>query len=427
MVATRLATHPATAVLAVAIAAVSALPLVTARAPPHATWVVRPGGAVASATAASPPHRLELDDHVLRTVASLLITSDDVRVIETPRASSATSQVLVASAAQASVKKETLSPRSWFAITFSFAFVIKGLCMLSNILFQVSPIPQVRQFSKLGDTGEADAAPFISILYGGCQWCFYGLFAFMVTKKSGFLVLVYSNVLGAFLGIYYIWGFQRNCRSDRALRKLFMYYQAACTLVVVQVIAIGTLPPQQALFFCGLVSSVWSVVGACSLLATLPMVLETKCSASINLPLLTVGVGSGILWLTCGFILWDAWIMVPNVICLVFQLLAIAVVFHFPRDPSKALPVGSASPSAEGDARRATPAAIDEEALLLPAATTPELPEVAAVAGGESPLAGGPLASPSPPPEPVASTAGVVGPFAGYGTMSILGETGGTP
>jgi len=291
-------------------------------------------------------------------------------------------------------------------------------------LFQVSPIPQVRQFSKLGDTGEADAAPFISILVGGCQWCFYGLFAFMVTKKSGFLVLVYSNVLGAFLGVYYIWGFQRNCRSERSLRKLFMYYQAACTLVVVQVIAIWTLPSQQALFFCGLVSSVWSVVGACSLLATLPMVLETKCSASINLPLLTVGVGSGILWLACGFILWDAWIMVPNLICLVFQLLAIAVVFHFPRDPSKALPVARAGE----DVARAAPVVAEEEALLLPAAPTPipdpELPEVAAAADAEPRATEGEqsAAAPLPPPLP-----GAAGPWSGYGTLSILGETGGTP
>ena len=133
---------------------------------------------------------------------------------------------------------------------------------------------QVQQFQKLGDTGEADSAPFMSILYAGWQWhgsqscavtgndctsagldprCFYGTFAYFVTQKSGFLVspgamckvydvyarsfvsvfcmadslrsslmvsgtlrLFYSNIAGAVLGIYYVWGFQRNCRDNKA-------------------------------------------------------------------------------------------------------------------------------------------------------------------------------------------------------------------
>jgi len=264
--------------------------------------------------------------------------------------------------------KANLSPRSWFALTFSFAFIVKALCMFSNVLFQVSPLPQVRQFSKSRDTGEVDAAPFISILYGGCQWCFYGLFAFIVTKKSGFLVLVYSNVLGAFLGFYYVLGFQQNCRSGRALQKLFLYYKCAGTLALLQLVAMLLLAKQRALFLSGLVSSVCSVVGACSLLATLPTVLQTRCSASINLPVLIVGTLSGILWLVCGFILWDAWIMVPNTIGLIVQFVTYCVVLYFPRDPARAA-----------------------------ALTAPALPAPAASAQ-----------------------------VTGYGTVRVVGETGGT-
>jgi len=228
------------------------------------------------------------------------------------------------------IRKQKLLPRSWFYVTFSFAFVVKAMCMLSNVAFQVSPIPQINAFHKMGDTGEADAAPFISILYGGCQWCFYGLFAFLVTKKSGFLVLVYSNVMGAFLGVYYIWGFQRNCRNKASLRMLFRYYKAVSTLAFLQIAAMLVFPKERALFFCGLVSSVCSVVGACSLLTALPTVLKTKCSSSINLPLLVVGVASSCLWLLCGFILWDAWIVVPNSLGMVCQLSLLVVVFRFP-------------------------------------------------------------------------------------------------
>lgn len=232
--------------------------------------------------------------------------------------------------------KVKLTPKSWFAITFSFAFVIKALCMLSNVVFQVSPLPLVRKFSREQDTGEADAAPFISILYGGCQWCFYGFFAFLVTRKSGFLVLVYSNIMGAFLGIYYIWGFQANCQNKHSLSRLIVYYRGVCIIVGVQVVAIMWLSRQQALYFCGLVSSVCSVLGSCSLLSTLPVVLRDRSSASINLPLLIAGLSGALLWIVCGFILWDFLIVVPNMISLFVQGIALSFVVYFPRDGSRA-------------------------------------------------------------------------------------------
>lgn len=228
--------------------------------------------------------------------------------------------------------KQKLKPVSWFALTFSFAFVIKAMCMLSNVFFQVSPLPQVLTFDKQGDTAEADAAPFISILYGGCQWCFYGFFAFVVTGKSGFLVLVYSNVVGACLGVYYIWVFQRNCINKQSLKKLHMYCKIASTMVVMQVCAMIVLPTTRALFFCGLVSSVCSVVGSCSLLSTLPTVLETRCSGSINLPFLVTGFIGAILWSVCGFILWDFLIMGPQLVSICFQCVAFSLILYFPRD-----------------------------------------------------------------------------------------------
>jgi len=230
--------------------------------------------------------------------------------------------------------KEKLAPKSWFAITFSFAFVIKALCMLSNVAFQVSPLPQVRKFTKEQDTGEADAAPFVSILYGGCQWCFYGIFAYEYTQKSGFLVLVYSNFMGVFLGVYYIWIFQSNCQSTTILSKLLMYYRGVGLMVGIQIIAISVMSRQQALYFCGLVSSTCSVLGSCSLLSTLPDVLRERCSASINLPLLMAGMTGTVLWIICGFILWDFLIVVPNVMGIMIQSICLSLVLYFPREPS---------------------------------------------------------------------------------------------
>lgn len=224
--------------------------------------------------------------------------------------------------------------QSWFAL-FTFAFILKGFCMLSSFLNQVSPIPQVMRFNKVGDTGDADAAPFMSMLYGGFQWSLYGFFAFIVTRRSGFLVLVYSNIFGGTLGVCYIYAFHRNCRNAESLRRLFIYYKIAAFFFSMQVVAMLLLDTQNALFFCGLLSSVCGMIGACSLLTTMPQVVRTRCSSSINVPLLYCGMISATLWLCCGIMLSDPWMTGPNIIALIVLGCALAAVIVFPREPTK--------------------------------------------------------------------------------------------
>jgi len=231
----------------------------------------------------------------------------------------------------ATASKQKLSWSAWLYLTFSFTFVLKSLCMISNMTYQVAPIPHVQKFHKRQNTGDADSAPFITMLYGSMQWSFYGCFAYFVTGKSGFLVLVYSNVFGCVLGSYYVYGFLMNCKSERSLQRLSFYYRLMSVFVLMQICAIMTSETVNALFFVGLVSSICSIMGAGSLLTTLPQVIETQCSASINLPLLVTGVLSCSLWLVCGIVLHDIWILGPNVVGLLFQSVATAAVLYFPR------------------------------------------------------------------------------------------------
>merc|ERR1719265_929134 len=185
----------------------------------------------------------------------------------------------------------------------SFAVFIKAACMMSNVVFQVSPLPMVKQFKEKHDTGEADAAPFVAIAFGGLQWCFYGVFAYLVTGKSGFLVLVYSNFLGGLLGIYYVMTFQANCTRIGQISGLSMYYRIVSALVILQVGAMAVLPRERALFFSGLISSTCSVATSLSGLITLPTVIKRRCAASIPLPLCVASGVSNCLWIPCGIIL----------------------------------------------------------------------------------------------------------------------------
>lgn len=269
--------------------------------------------------------------------AKLPAPKADVQMAVVPvtvTAKSAAPQALVSHSgtdAGATASKK-MSPTTQVAATFSLALIVKILCMLSNVACHVSPLPQVQQFHKLGDTGEADSAPLMSILYSGSQWVFYGNFAYCMTGKSGFLVLVYANITGAILGVYYVWGFQQNCRDQKALQQLQLYCRAAAFVFSLQFLAVWSLSFSSALFFSGLMASLSSIIGACSLCSTLPKVIKTQCSASINLELLIVGICSSMLWVSCGVMLWDAWILLPTLFGLVIQLACGFFVLLFPRE-----------------------------------------------------------------------------------------------
>mmetsp|Transcript_76428 Transcript_76428/g.151209 ORF Transcript_76428/g.151209 Transcript_76428/m.151209 type:complete len:439 (+) Transcript_76428:69-1385(+) len=233
--------------------------------------------------------------------------------------------------------QKTVVAGSRFVLPTGFITVIKSLCIFSNVLGQLSPIPQVRQFYKNQDTGEADAAPFVSIMYGGLQWSFYGFFAFVVTRNADVLVLVYSNMVGAILGFYYVHGFYQNCCNEQFRQRLSVYCKVAATLAGLQLLATTLFDMREALLFCGLVSCVSGMMSAVSLLTTMPQVLHTRCSSSINLPLLSTGMFGASSWLICGFLMHDVWIMLPNVVSLVFQSCAAAAVIVFPREQDEPL------------------------------------------------------------------------------------------
>jgi uncharacterized protein with PQ loop repeat len=220
--------------------------------------------------------------------------------------------------------------RKTLAATFTFAFLVKCLCIVSNIVFQVAPLPQVQKFSTDGDTGEVDSAPLIGILFTGFQWSFYGGFAYVVTNEGGFLTIVCSNIIGAVLGIYYMWGFAQNCQDEVSQRKFWVYVKLMVAATLVQAAVIVRLPGPEALFFIGLMSTTASCLGALSMCSTLPKVIETKNSASINVELLFIGLGSSILWCICAVMLWDKWIAIPNFFSLAIQILLTFFVFYYP-------------------------------------------------------------------------------------------------
>lgn len=218
----------------------------------------------------------------------------------------------------------------WLRLTLSFALVIKTLCVASNICFQASPLPTIRRFAVFGDTGDIDAAPYVSIGFGCIQWCFYGLFANVVTQKSGFLVLFYSNCIGAFLGSAYVVIFWQNCRSQSLRDRCALYLKVLGTIALTQVVLVSLLPPMRALWLSGLISSAWSTLSSFSMLTTVGTVFRTQSSKTLPMDLLCAGQINVSLWLICGVMLQDQWIICPQLLSFCILGFGLSLKIYFP-------------------------------------------------------------------------------------------------
>jgi len=320
----------------------------------------------------------------------------------------------------AQVPESTSSTTQWYfsqamqlIYGLTFAMIVKGLCVAGNVLVQVSPISQIKRWESRKCTGEADAAPYMSIAFGGWQWCFYGLFAWIVTARSGFLILVQSNCLGALLGTYYVVTFYRNCRNDTSLSTLQRYLSAVTSLALLQVCALSVLPAERALFLTGLISSFCSFIGATSVLVTVPQVIRQKDSRSIPGPYAFANFLSSGVWSLCGYILDDPMVMIPNIFSTCCATVSLGLKVLYPSEGS--------DDDVDGKVEEGVPCEMQErkvqihakKAQKLPTEFTPMLPAK-------------PIKEKSPFPEKLFNIVGEPRPDAAIcGTVSECG-TGGT-
>lgn len=200
---------------------------------------------------------------------------------------------------------------------------------MSNVVFQLSPYPAIKKIRIEKDTKDFDAAPLVSIAFGCVQWSFYGMFAKIVTGKAGFLIVVYANCFGTFVGGFYVLSYHMYCRCPQARSKLYQYYQMVGNLILIQGCVIFTLPLERALLFCGCIASISTIVSALSPWSTVSAVISTQNSESMPVPLLGASLISSGLWLICGLLLWDVWIMVPNLIGTVSNILLVGIALKY--------------------------------------------------------------------------------------------------
>jgi len=207
-----------------------------------------------------------------------------------------------------------------------FEIAIKVMCVIGNVLNQASAYPAIRKINAAGDTGEVDALPFLSILLNTCQWCFYGVFAWRITKISGFLIALYSNIFGVMAAAFYVFSFHRNCHNPKSREVLMRYYRNLLITFGIHVTSLIVLSLGNALIFTGFMAALSGAVCYLSQLSTLPTVIRTNSTASMN-PAFSVGsFFSALVWLLCGVMVNDWWIITPNAIGLISSTVALTVI-----------------------------------------------------------------------------------------------------
>lgn len=207
--------------------------------------------------------------------------------------------------------------------------IIKFLCVALNLLFQASPARDIWAISARQSTGTLNPLPLICMTACGAQWSFYAVFAWYMTGSRGFLTIVYANVFGFALGIFYTAVFQANCKDKDMWQNMRIYYFCVLCFLVFEVVTLLLLPVKDSLYFAGLMAAVLSMLVCLSPYVTIEQVFKTGKLDSMPVDMILVGSISTVLWLTCGFLISDRWIIVTNIWAFVNNNVLLAIILRY--------------------------------------------------------------------------------------------------
>merc|ERR1719487_1446304 len=216
---------------------------------------------------------------------------------------------------------------------FTFSFLLKAAAIMSSVVLTLSPLRIITKIQYEKDTLTYAPYCFFCVAVCGFQWCCYGTFAFLVTANYGFLILVYSNVLGVVMGTYYVYTYWCNITDATRRQQFYNCCYVAASIYAFEATVVPSTSHARALLIVGTMSACMSVGVSCAPLAELKTILKTRDASSIPADISMASFVASSLWLACAVLLHDLWILVPNVAGLVlggFQLFLLAI---FPKDP----------------------------------------------------------------------------------------------
>jgi solute carrier family 50 protein (sugar transporter) len=236
------------------------------------------------------------------------------------------------------VPEDASQMHQWLRL-LSFSFLLKAAAILSSVVLTLSPLRIIFKIQLEKDTLTYAPYCFFCVAVCGLQWCAYGTFAFLVTSNYGFLILVYSNVLGVVMGTYYVYSYWCNMTDESRKKQFKNCCYVAASIYAFEATVVPSTSHARALLIVGTLSACMSVGVSCAPLAELKTILKTRDASSIPADISMASFAASILWLACAVLLHDLWILVPNVAGLVlggFQLFLLAI---FPNKDPQFAPV----------------------------------------------------------------------------------------
>jgi len=220
------------------------------------------------------------------------------------------------------------------AVPVALKLILPGVAIGSSIFQAFSPLQSVLRMTREKSVGEQESLPFVSLAFSCAHWCLYGLLSWILAGDASLLVLLYANVFGTFLGIFYATVFQRTCKDNMKLGKLNASWKTVAAILASEIaIALLLNSKAAALSLFGWTSTILSVCLAVAPLAALPTILRTRSVTSMPKDLILATLLASTAWLLTGLTIGDSFVVATNAVNTAISCLNVTIMVMFSHPP----------------------------------------------------------------------------------------------
>ncbi|SBT75628.1 MtN3-like protein [Plasmodium ovale] len=201
-------------------------------------------------------------------------------------------------------------------------YFLKVLSIGSSIFMQLILFPSIFKILKRKTTGELDGLPYVVLLFSSFLWLVYGI----LLNNSA---IVFPNLVGLLLGIFYSIIYHTNCKNMWLKQKLFSYYKICGFICFLLYAFLYVLTYEQYELFVGFIAFISSIINFGAPLSYIQIVIKKRNSSLIPMEIAIGSLLCSFLWLTYGFTLRDGFLIIPNLCGFILSLVQVALILLY--------------------------------------------------------------------------------------------------
>ncbi|CAJ0947803.1 unnamed protein product, partial [Mesorhabditis belari] len=211
--------------------------------------------------------------------------------------------------------------------------VLSITAMISTISLFFCGFPICWKIWKRSGTKDISGMPFIMGLIGASFWLIYG---FLRSDSTMIAVNVVGSSLFFGYSIFYL--VMSKPRTSFAIQLLFSI--SLVSLMVVLVVHYGL----KMKMFLGVVCMTFNIACFASPLAGMRVVLRTRCTDTLPLPMCMANLAVSSQWLLYGILINDIYVIIPNACGVFLSFIQLSLFLIFPMKPGKKAPLSGCFP-----------------------------------------------------------------------------------